>query len=224
MKITPLEIKQKTFEKSFRGFDKEEVISFLGSLSQEWERLMGEIDTLKRRLEDSEKEVEKRRKVESSLFNALKTAEDTGNKMISQASKDAELIVKESQTKAMDIVNEAKQKAREVINEAEAKAKEVTSRLENDKRSLEHINKNLEDYRDDLTQDLRKLSSEILSKIERIGKNSQPIKDVKETINKEKESKEDVEQAPTIGNGSFRQGEKINKEEGKNSSFFDQIN
>ena len=39
MKITPLEIRQKTFEKKLRGYDKEEVDAFLMSLSQEWETL-----------------------------------------------------------------------------------------------------------------------------------------------------------------------------------------
>ena len=42
MKITPLEIRQKTFEKSFRGLDKDEVNAFLLSLSHEWERMLDE--------------------------------------------------------------------------------------------------------------------------------------------------------------------------------------
>ena len=45
MKITPLEIRQKTFEKNIRGFDKDEVNAFLISLSSEWEKLLDEIKT-----------------------------------------------------------------------------------------------------------------------------------------------------------------------------------
>ena len=40
MKITPLEIRQKNFEKKLRGYDKDEVSAFLLSLSNEWERLV----------------------------------------------------------------------------------------------------------------------------------------------------------------------------------------
>ena len=47
MRITPLEIKRKTFEKKLRGFDKDEVNAFLVSLSQEWERLLNENNELK---------------------------------------------------------------------------------------------------------------------------------------------------------------------------------
>ena len=42
MKITPLEIRQKTFEKVFRGYEKDEVNAYLQSLSMEWERMLDE--------------------------------------------------------------------------------------------------------------------------------------------------------------------------------------
>ena len=42
MKITPLDIRQKTFEKAFRGLDKDEVNAFLLTLSQHWEKMMDE--------------------------------------------------------------------------------------------------------------------------------------------------------------------------------------
>ena len=51
MKITPIEIRQKTFEKHFRGYDKEEVNAFLLTLSQEWERLVDENKESRFRLE-----------------------------------------------------------------------------------------------------------------------------------------------------------------------------
>ena len=42
MKVTPLEIRKKSFEKVFRGYDKDEVNAFLVSLSQAWEKVMDE--------------------------------------------------------------------------------------------------------------------------------------------------------------------------------------
>ncbi len=46
MKITALEIKQHEFEKSFRGYDIDEVNNFLSNLAQEWERLLNEAKML----------------------------------------------------------------------------------------------------------------------------------------------------------------------------------
>ena len=94
MKITPLEIRQKAFEKVFRGYDKDEVNAFLQILSTEWEKSLDEKKELTIKLESLEKEITKLREVENSLYKTLKTAEDTGANMIQQANKAAELQLK----------------------------------------------------------------------------------------------------------------------------------
>src|SRR5688572_28155998 len=100
MRISPIDIRQKSFEKHFRGYDKDEVNAFLLTLSQEWERIMDENKELRIKLEATEREVHKLREVEGSLYKTLKTAEDTGANVIEQARKTAELHLKESQIKA----------------------------------------------------------------------------------------------------------------------------
>ena len=61
MKISPIDIRQHTFEKGFRGYDVDEVNAFLNSLSQEWERVMNDNKLLKMQLEIAEKELNKLR-------------------------------------------------------------------------------------------------------------------------------------------------------------------
>ncbi|MEY3405799.1 MAG: hypothetical protein RL161_1229, partial [Bacteroidota bacterium] len=68
MKITPLEIRQKTFEKNLRGYDKDEVNAFLGTMSQEWEKMLDELKEARMKLESAEREVAKLREVESTLY------------------------------------------------------------------------------------------------------------------------------------------------------------
>ena len=68
MKITPLEIRQKSFEKVFRGYDKDEVAAFLQTLSQEWERIMDEQKELRYKLEATREEIQKLREVEKFSF------------------------------------------------------------------------------------------------------------------------------------------------------------
>src|SRR4051812_23432189 len=104
MRITPLEIRQKTFEKNFRGYEKEEVHAFLVTLSQEWERIVDENKELKFKFDATEKEIQKLREVETSLYKTLKTAEDTGASVVEQARKTAELHLRESQLKAEQLI------------------------------------------------------------------------------------------------------------------------
>ena len=72
MKVTPLEIRQKTFEKGFRGYEKEEVDAYLIALSSEWEKLLIEIRDQKIKIESLERDVQKMREVESTLYKTLK--------------------------------------------------------------------------------------------------------------------------------------------------------
>ena len=53
MRITPLEIRQKAFEKKMRGYDKDAVDAFVNSLSHEWERLLDENKNVSKQLETS---------------------------------------------------------------------------------------------------------------------------------------------------------------------------
>jgi cell division initiation protein len=179
MKITPLEIRQKTFEKNFRGYEKDEVHAFLLTLSQEWERLMDENKELRIKLETTEREVSKLREVESSLFKTLKTAEDTGASVIDQARKAAELHLRESQMNADAIMNEAKTKAKNTIEESESRAKDLIADMEDRLKSLVDNYKKLQNSREDLVSELKRMASDIMDRVERFkvsGKDFDPDK------------------------------------------------
>jgi len=172
MKITPLEIRQKSFERVMRGYDKDEVTAFLVTLSQEWERLIDETKELRIKYESSEREVSKLREVESSLYKTLKTAEDTGANMIDQATKTAELHLRETQLKAEAIMNEAKAKAKGTIEESEISSKQLVEEMEDRLKELVENYKKLEQQRDNLLSDLKRISNETLERADRVVKNS----------------------------------------------------
>lgn len=167
MRITPIEIRQKTFEKNFRGYEKDEVNAFLLTLSQEWERLNDENKELRIRLEATEREVTKLREVESSLYKTLKTAEDTGAHVIEQARVTAELHMKETQLKAEALMNEAKSKAKDTIEESDQRAKEIVAEMEDRLKVLVENYKKLETAREDLLSDLKRFANDMLDRVER---------------------------------------------------------
>lgn len=167
MKITPIEIRQKDFEKAFRGYEKDEVDAFLLSLSQEWERVIDENKELKRRLETSEKEVTRLRDVENSLFRTLKTAEDTGANLIEQANKTADLHIKEAQMNAEAILNEARSRAKSMIEEAEEKSKDILDELQSEVKTIENEYKYIDNQKDNLLQDLKNLVNDTMEKVNR---------------------------------------------------------
>jgi cell division initiation protein len=166
MKITPLEIRQKTFEKHFRGYDKDEVTSFLSTLSQEWEKLMDEKKELQSKLEYTEREAAKLKEVESSLYRTLKTAEDTGANIIEQATATADQLLKEAQTDAQLAQSDAKQRSQNMIEAAEAKSKEIMGNLRKDLQELINNYEDLVKQRKKLVSNLQELAGKTLSSIE----------------------------------------------------------
>jgi cell division initiation protein len=167
MKITPLEIRQKSFERTLRGYDKDEVNAFLQSLSQEWERTLDECKEMRIKLEATEKEVNKLREVESSLFKTLKTAEETGANVIDQANKTAELILRENQLNADALLHEAKTKAKNTIEEAEVSSRQMLAEMEDRLKNLGQHYKNLELHKENLLGDLKRIANETIERVDR---------------------------------------------------------
>lgn len=167
MKITPLEIRQKDFEKKLRGYDKDEVNAFLQSLSNEWERVLEENKELTIKLAQAEKEVEKLREVESSLYKTLKTAEDTGANVIEQANKAAELHMKETKMNAEALLSESKNRSRAMIEQAEMEARQIIEELQDAVKSIEQNHRDIENHRQLAIQELKNLSVTLIENVER---------------------------------------------------------
>jgi len=167
MKITPLEIRQKDFEKNFRGYDKDEVNAFLQTLSQQWERILEENKEMKYKLESSQKEVEKLREVESSLFKTLKTAEDTGANMIDQAQKTADLKMREANLEADTIIGNAHSKAKDILSRAEYKAQAIIDAMEERVKMLKQSYKAAENDYESLLFELKSLAQKTLQKVDK---------------------------------------------------------
>jgi cell division initiation protein len=183
MKITPLEIRQRTFEKNFRGYDKDEVNAFLLTLSQEWERMLDEVRDLKLRLETAEKEVARMREVETSLFKTLKTAEDTGSSLIEQSKQQATLLVREAQLQAEALLHEAREEARKITDAAELRSRQLLAEMEVRLKSLAENYRKLQHTRENLLAELKHLAEDTLERTERL-RAAQPEFDVDSHLNK----------------------------------------
>lgn len=192
MNITPLEIRQKEFEKGFRGYDKDEVSAFLNSLSIEWERLYDQNKELTYKLESSENEVKKLREVEDSLFKTLKTAEDTGANMVEQATKTASLHMKETEMRADGLMNEAKSRARSIIEEAENKSRMIIEDMEDEIRQLEQVFRSMDANKASLLSELKLLAEDILNKL---GRHQDFPNDIKPHLKKAKELSREINES-----------------------------
>ena len=170
MKITAIEIRQHTFEKGLRGYRTEDVDAFLGSLSQEWERVMSDYKMLKMQLEMSDKELGKLKEVEMTLFRTLKTAEDTSTQITDQATKAGDLYIAEAKQKADDLLADARKRSALMVQDAENQARYLRDNILNDLKTMEHDFKALENYKESLAVQIRALASNATDSVDRFEK------------------------------------------------------
>jgi cell division initiation protein len=176
MKVTPLEIRQKQFEKkTFGGLDKDEVQAYLNSLSLAWEKMMEEQAGLRARLDNSEREVEKLRDVESSLYKTIKAAEETSQKAVDQAGQQAQLIVQEARLKADTLYQEARWKASKAMEQAEDYTRKSYNEMVGQVKVLEGELRHIENLKDAFLSEIKVIARDLLEKAEKAEQRSAQI-------------------------------------------------
>ena len=110
MRITPLDIQQKQFPMRLRGFDVDEVYSFLELIREELEELLRENASLKEQLSRADAQLQEYKNMEVTLRETLMTAQQMVEDYKTNARKEAELILKEAELKADNMIKEAQEK------------------------------------------------------------------------------------------------------------------
>ncbi len=114
MKITPIDISGHRFAKKMRGYDPEEVRSFLNLVSSEFENLVIEGNSLKERLAHIEASMTDLKERERILKDTLLTAQKLAEDIKEEAHKEAALIIKEAEFRSGQIIDQAARKAGEL--------------------------------------------------------------------------------------------------------------
>jgi cell division initiation protein len=110
MRITPLDIQQKQFGTKFRGFDMEEVDSFLEIIREEMEELLRDNANLREEARRFEKQLKEYKNIETTLRDTLVKTQQMVEEYQSTAKRDAELRMKEAELEADRLVQDAQQK------------------------------------------------------------------------------------------------------------------
>ena len=105
--FTSSEIQEKEFKTGI-GYDKKEVEQFLKELSSEYEALLNENESLKRKLKDATDSLGYYKSIEKTLQKALILAEKTAQDTKATALKEADAIELEARTKASHILENAR--------------------------------------------------------------------------------------------------------------------
>ena len=122
--LTPLDIENKRFGRSLKGYNVDEVDEFLDELTIQYEKLYKENSELKELVENSKKDLEHYKSVEHTLQNTLVMAQTTAEDIKNMAQKQADQIINEANIKAKKSVEELDRQEFELRTKLEEKRKE----------------------------------------------------------------------------------------------------
>ncbi|WP_346217050.1 DivIVA domain-containing protein [Caldifermentibacillus hisashii] len=119
MPLTPLDIHNKEFSKTFRGYDEDEVNDFLDQVIKDYEIIIREKRELENRVKELEEKLKHFSSIEETLNKSIVVAQEAAEEVKGSAQKEAKLIIREAEKNADRIVNEALSKARKIALEIE---------------------------------------------------------------------------------------------------------
>lgn len=117
MRITPLDIRKHPFRKTMRGFDTDQVNSFLQQIATEVEELRSENNKYGTKIKELSSQLERYQRIEETLNETLLTAQRATDDARANAQKEAELIIKDAQARADRYEKEAKDRIHELTAE-----------------------------------------------------------------------------------------------------------
>ncbi|MDK2586185.1 DivIVA domain-containing protein [Romboutsia sedimentorum] len=168
--LTPIEIENKEFKKSLRGYKEEEVDEFLDVVKEDFEHIYRENLELKEKVKLYQDQINKYENIEETLKATLISAQSAAEDTCSAANRKAKIIVEEADLKSRQVIEIANNRVIEIRKEYDTMVKEFKifrnkfkSLLEDEIRNIDEIfynvdNVNVSDFETKTMYNLQKES------------------------------------------------------------------
>ena len=117
MKITPIDIHNKEFSRSIRGYNPDEVDEFLDEIIEAFENLYKENLDMQDRIENLEIKAKSYKAMESTLQETLVTAQKTAEDVVKTGKEKADLIIEQAKNRAQGLIEDANNQVIKINNE-----------------------------------------------------------------------------------------------------------
>ena len=124
--LTPLDIHNKEFKRSFRGYNEDEIDDFLDQVVNDYEKLFRENDNLKEELARMKKDNAQYQKLENNLKETLLIAQKTANEVTDTAKQHAENLRESTAKECQNMRRDAEISARQMVEAADHQVKSAT--------------------------------------------------------------------------------------------------
>lgn len=117
MKITPIDITHKSFNKKMFGLDEADVVDFLQQVASAMEELIHERNQLKEMIREKELQMGEFRDRDSALKSTITTASHMADRLRQDAEREGKLIVADAHQKAEIIIRDSRDSLKKMYQE-----------------------------------------------------------------------------------------------------------
>lgn len=144
MVLSPVEIHDKEFDSKFRGYDRDQVDSFLKQAAQDYNLALQKNAQLEKELKETSEQLKYFTDMKDALNQSILVAQEAAEKVKNESEQEAQIIVEESQKKARDLLNQSTEKSNQILQDASERARQVTIETDNLKRSVNSFRQGLQ--------------------------------------------------------------------------------
>lgn len=148
--LTPLDLQNKSFKKSFFGYNKKSVNAFLSETIEDYEKVYKENIEYKDKINMLSEQIRQFNSMEETLKSTLLIAQKTAEEITLNARKKADIIIEEAEIEKNTIIQQAHEDVKSIKEEYEYLQKEIyifktrlESFLESQKLSLNDFYKSI---------------------------------------------------------------------------------
>lgn len=117
--LTPLDIENKRFAKTIKGYNTDDVDDFLDQVTVEYERLYKDNAEYKTKVEQLEKELNHYKTVEHTLQNTLLMAQSTAEDIKEMAQKQADQMIEQAKVESKKVLEDVNKDELEIVRKTE---------------------------------------------------------------------------------------------------------
>ena len=125
--LTPMDIHNKEFKRSFRGYNEDEIDEFLDQVVNDYEKLFRDNDKLKEEVARLQKDAESYKEREKSINDTLLLAQKTAQEVTDNARQTATDMKENAAKECENMRNEASVEAKKQIEEAANKVRAIVA-------------------------------------------------------------------------------------------------
>ena len=154
-----------SFSKSFRGYDVSEVDAYVQSVQHQETESQNALAKSNQKTAELEAEVARLREIESSLFRALKLAEESQQNFADKMEKEAKSILDKASKEAEAIKKKADNEAQKQAVLTENERKQTLAQANQELKEQERQLRNLQEAKNEIAIQLKQISEQTLGSI-----------------------------------------------------------